>query len=185
MVTAPELRTPAAKPLPARSVPRAADPRRATVRRVGGFGRRPAVALGAALLFGAHPGRAQAPPPPIVAEEGLRVELEFGAEADLDLFVTDPMHEEIYFANRSSRLGGRFEIDRRCGDPAPRIERVDFPVAPTGRYRISVDFPLRCRSGVDEAPYRLRLWSSRGYEEREGIARFGRLERLALEFELP
>ena len=54
---------------------------------------------------------------PAAAHE-VRVRLEFGADADLDLFVTDPMHEEIYFANSPSRLGGVFEADRRCDDPA-------------------------------------------------------------------
>ena len=113
----------------------------------------------------------------------MRVRLEFGAGADLDLFVTDPMHEEIYFANSPSRLGGVFEADRRCDDSAPRVETVRFSPAPAGRYRVSVDFPIRCRPGVEEAPYRV-IVEANGEEQRvEGTAQFGSLEHIVVEFE--
>ena len=119
------------------------------------------------------------PPPGALGEypaaaHDVRVRLEFGAGADLDLFVTDPMHEEIYFANSPNRLGGVFEADRRCDDPAPRVETVRFSPAPAGRYRVSVDFPIRCRPGVEDVPYRVIV---------EGTAHFGSLEHIVIEFE--
>ena len=81
-----------------------------------------------------------APPP----AGTLRVRLAFPEGADLDLFVTDPAQESVYFANSPSRSGGRLERDVRCGDPGPRIETVVFPAAAPGRYRIGVDHPRRC-----------------------------------------
>ncbi len=113
------------------------------------------------------------------------VRLVFGPEADLDLFVTDPMHEEIYFANSPSRLGGVFEGDRRCSDPAPRVETVRFSPAPEGRYRVSVDFPQRCDAPFDEVPYRVIVDADGARREVEGTARFGRLEQIVLEFDVP
>jgi hypothetical protein len=150
------------------------------------------VAIGAALLAcvaaGCSDASAPLPPPDPLGEypaaaHDVRVRLEFGGEADLDLFVTDPMHEEIYFANSRSRLGGVFEADRRCEDPAPRVETVRFSPAPAGRYRVSVDFPIRCRPGIEAVPYRV-IVEANGEEQRvEGTAHFGRLERVVLEFE--
>ena len=111
------------------------------------------------------------------------VQLIFGAEADLDLFVTDPDHEEVYFANSPSRLGGVFEVDRRCDDPAPRIETVRFSPAPAGRYRVSVDYPIRCATDVDKVLFRVIVEANGERQEVEGTAYFGGLEPIVLEFD--
>ncbi|HXK26557.1 MAG TPA: hypothetical protein VMS55_28095, partial [Myxococcota bacterium] len=75
-------------------------------------------------------------PPSAPTQAGaLVVELSFGAEADLDLYVTGPDQETAYFANTPVRSGGALERDRRCGDAAPRVERVLWPAPPPGRYR--------------------------------------------------
>jgi hypothetical protein len=150
------------------------------------------VLIGSALwalgLAGCSEAPAPLPPPSALGEvpaaaHDVRVRLEFGADADLDLFVTDPMHEEIYFANSPSRLGGVFDSDRRCDDPAPRVETVRFSPAPAGRYRVSVDFPIRCRPGIEAVPYRVVV-EANGEERRvEGTAHFGSLEHIVIEFE--
>jgi len=90
----------------------------------------------AALL--AAPSPASAPP------GALRVRLAFGAAADLDLYVTDPLQETVYFANSPSRAGGRLDRDSRCQDPAPRVETVVFAEPRPGVYRVGVDFPEHC-----------------------------------------
>lgn len=120
-----------------------------------------------------------------MASTDVSVQLVFDGSADLDLFVTDPMHEEIYFGNSPSRLGGRFDVDRRCGDPAPRVESVRFSPAPPGRYRVSVDFPIRCEPGADTASYTVIVESGGRRREVAGTARFGRLEQVVVEFEVP
>ena len=127
---------------------------------------------------------AEESPPPAVPTDDVRVDLVFGASADLDLFVTDPMHEEVYFANSPSRLGGTFGTDRRCDDPEPRIETVRFAPAPPGKYRVSVDFPIRCDPDVDEAPYTVVFEANGRRRTVEGTAQFGRLEHIVVEFEV-
>ena len=77
--------------------------------------------------------------PPAVGD--VRVRLVFGETADLDLYVTDPRQETVYFANSPSRGGGRLDHDVRCGEPPPRVEKVEFEAAVSGRYRVGVDFP--------------------------------------------
>ena len=90
-------------------------------------------------------------PEPLADE--LRVRLVFDERADLDLYVTDPLQETVYFANSPSRSDGRIEADLRCGAPGPRIETVTFPSAAPGRYRIGVDFPERCDGGEHPVPF--------------------------------
>jgi hypothetical protein len=150
------------------------------------------VLTGTALLLLGSAGCSDAPaplPPPTamrnhpLAAHDVRVRLEFGAGADLDLFVTDPMHEEVYFANSPSRLGGVFDADRRCDDPAPRIETVRFSPAPAGRYRVSVDFPIRCQPGIEAVPYRVVVEANGEERPVEGTAHFGSLEHTVIEFE--
>lgn len=112
------------------------------------------------------------------------MQLLFGAEADLDLYVTDPFFETVYFANTSSRAsGGALEADRRCDDPVPRVETVRFERPPTGRYRVSVDYPERC--GPVRAPVPFRVVVERGAqrEERSGEISLGEFLPMVLEFD--
>ncbi len=116
---------------------------------------------------------------------GLRVELHFGAEADLDLYVTDPLQETVYFANSATRRGGRLERDLRCDAAAPRSEVVVFERALPGRYRIGIDFPTRCRALVRSVPWLLRVRGDDLRSESRGEIEFGRFVPIALELELP
>ena len=80
----------------------------------------------------------------------------FGAGADLDLYVTDPAQETVYFANTPSRAGGgRLEADLLCetGARDPHVETVVFENAPAGRYRVGVDHAASCQGagGAAEA----------------------------------
>jgi hypothetical protein len=84
-------------------------------------------------------------PAPAPAPPGLRIHLAFGADADLDLYVTDPLQETVYFANTPSRSGGRLVADRHCGESGgDRVEEVLFDDPPPGRYRVSVDYARWC-----------------------------------------
>jgi hypothetical protein len=128
-----------------------------------------------------RPDAPESPAPP----GAVRVRLAFGAEADLDLYVTGPAGESVYFANDRSRDGGRLMADRRCDASAHRVESVEFARAPAGRYRVGVDFMIRCASGVDRAPYELVAEvPGRPPIRRRGEARFGVFDSRALEFEL-
>lgn len=148
--------------------------------------------VGAAFLAAALAGcaaptpRAPSPPDPVELDAlaatldaappptgTLRVRLAFADGADLDLFVTDPAQETVYFANSPSRAGGQLERDVRCGDPGPRIETVVFRAAAPGRYRIGVDHPRRCEGAPDgPAPFVVVVDGHGAPETRSGAVGF-------------
>jgi hypothetical protein len=122
--------------------------------------------------------------PETPAPAGLRVRLAFGPEADLDLHVTDPRQETVYFANTPSASGGHLVSDVRCGAPGERVEVIEFEAPPAGRYRVSVDFPVRCRRGVDAAHYVLEVEANGLRREQRGTLAFGRFEPVVYEFQV-
>jgi uncharacterized protein YfaP (DUF2135 family) len=121
---------------------------------------------------------------------GLSVRLAFDGAVDLDLFVTDPLQESVYFANTPSKTGGRLIADRRCGDPDLRVETVHFPAPPPGRYRVGVDFHRRCSkseySGSEQKQgvYHVRFDHAGHSWTREGLLVPGRFEVIVLEVDL-
>lgn len=139
-----------------------------------------------ALALAACAGQGTAPEAPdaTLAPGALRVELVFGAEADLDLYVSDPGAETAYFANTPVRSGGALEADLRCDATAPRVEVVVWKAPPPGRYRVGVDFPERCAGAVDAAPFELRVQAPGVQREQRGEAAFGRFDSNVLEFEI-
>jgi hypothetical protein len=129
--------------------------------------------LAAACAREPAPPRAPASASPPAGE--LRFELVFGAGADLDLYVSDPGQETVYYANPVSRAsGGSLEADRRCDAEAPRVERIRFPDAPGGRYRVGVDYAQRCPGGAAEEAFLLRIEAQGERREVPGSVRCGR-----------
>jgi uncharacterized protein YfaP (DUF2135 family) len=114
----------------------------------------------------------------------VRVQLLFGAEADLDLYVTDPALETIYFANTPAKLGGTLEADLRCDAAPPRIETVLLPAAPPGRYRVGVDFPERCDRSVDRVHFVVRVEGAGLRFAEESEVPFGRFLSRVLELDV-
>src|SRR2546425_12587999 len=77
------------------------------------------VAIAASALAGcrAKPPVALAPPamvPVALQAAAVRVTLLWSSPVDLDLYVTDPSLETVYFANSQSQTGGRLEQDVTC-----------------------------------------------------------------------
>ena len=114
--------------------------------------------------------------------DGLRVQLAFGTRADLDLYVTDPFEETVYYANTPTRAGGELIEDRRCVHEAPRIETVRFPqpLAP-GRYRVGVDYPRACDEAKEPAPFAVSIDGPGGRITQQGLARHQVFEPIVLE----
>jgi hypothetical protein len=144
-----------------------------------------ALALAAGLACAGPP----APPPetalpPEPLAPGVRVRLAFGPDADLDLHVTDPLQETVYFGNTPSASGGALAADVRCGAPAPRVETVRFESPPAGRYRVGVDFPIRCRRVDAPAPFVLEVLAGGVRHEVRGAIAFGRFEPVVYEFDV-
>ncbi len=117
-------------------------------------------------------------PPPAGA---LRVRLAFGPEADLDLYVTDPLQETVYFANSPSRSGGRLLADARCDTRSSHEETVLFERPPSGVYRVGVDFPEACGELHGPAPYVVVLESGSRHWEQRGTILPGSFEYQVLE----
>jgi hypothetical protein len=96
------------------------------------------------------------------AAGALVVRLAFEPGADLDLYVSDPLEETIYYANTPARSGGALDTDLRCPHAAG-VETVAFATPLAGRYRVGIDFQHRCERsesgpGPDElAPYVLSI----------------------------
>ncbi len=139
--------------------------------------------------------RSPGPPPSAAAVDRppagpVRVSLLWAAPVDLDLYVTDPTLETVYFANNPAGSGGRLGRDVTCGEvrqaPAGSTlrETAEWAHSLPGRYRVSVDFPAACDGRPGEVSFRV-LAEVRG----ERIERTGALgpvvfEPIVLEFDL-
>ena len=113
----------------------------------------------------------------------LVVELAFEAGADLDLYVTDPLTETVYFANTPTRSGGKLAADRTCDDPAPRVETVVFERPLQGRYRIGVDHMRSCGEGA-LADFAVRASRGERSWSAAGALPLGRFDPVVLELDL-
>ena len=118
----------------------------------------------------------------------LAVTLVWDAPVDLDLYVTDPGLETVYYANARARSGGRLERDARCADQASgeRSEATRWPAPPAGRYRVGVDFPETCAERAPhDVSYRLVIEVDGRREEVRGRAKLAERDTQAFEFTLP
>ena len=118
--------------------------------------------------------------------EGLRVVLLWSEAVDLDLYVTDPALETVYFANTPSGSGGRLERDASCRDaPAERSEVTRWRNPPPGRYRVGVDFMDRCGRNTREVRYRVVVDVRGKRLEQEGVVHLARFVYEAIAFDVP
>ena len=143
-----------AKPLPPPPAPEWSDALRAR-----------AAALEAALT---------AEPP--AAAGALLVRLAFEPAADLDLYVSDPQEETVYYGNTPARSGGALDADVRCPHDGA-VETVRFAAPLAGRYRVGVDFQQRCAGGERVAPYALALEAPGQRRLLRGLAVWGAASR--------
>lgn len=111
------------------------------------------------------------------------MQLAFDAGADLDLYVTDPLLETVYFANTPSRSGGALDRDRTCKDAAPRVETIVFERPLPGRYRIGVENAEPC-GAASSAPFAVRALRGEQRFEASGALPARRFEPIVLELEI-
>lgn len=79
----------------------------------------------------------------------LSITLTWEDTADLDLHVTDPYGETIYYFRPSSNSGGSLEEDVECGAQGVHSEQIQYPAgsAASGNYVISIHYFRSCNSG--------------------------------------
>lgn len=84
----------------------------------------------------------------------LLVTIQWNSRVDLDLFLTGPAGETIYFGNRKARAGYKMQQESDCktisASSKPYHETALIPAASVGRYRVSVDYILSCGSNIAE-----------------------------------
>ena len=134
-----------------------------------------------------RPPIAPAPAPPAAEDGGLVVSLTWSAPVDLDLYVTDPSWETLYFGNNPTRRGARLERDVRCatlpGDEAA-LERARIADALPGGYRVGVDFIDACGAKVDDVSFRVAADFAGTRREATGVIHREEFRVIALEFDL-
>lgn len=145
------------------------------------------VRLVTAMLLAACAGTPPPAPilPPVAPTGALQVALTWAAPVDLDLYLTDPAGEALYFANNPTRAGARLASDARCaalaaGAPAGEAALVTTPAA--GRWRIGVDFMDACGTGRDAVPFHVAVDLAGARREVAGVARAGRFAIVVVEF---
>ena len=88
----------------------------------------------------------------------IQVTLTWQADVDVDLYVTDPNGETIYYGNASSRSGGELDRDNRCSNLEwGRPENIFWDSnPPTGSYQIDVDYYSACGGGDSAVNWNVR-----------------------------
>jgi hypothetical protein len=149
--------------------------------------------LGITALLGcaAKPSAQPLPPAPATAAApGVRVLILWSAPVDLDLYVTDPSLETIYFGNPVSGTGGRLERDVTCGTleggatGQSLVEAVEWDSPRPGRYRVGIDFIDACGSHIEEAEFRVVTEVRGNRRTQTGRVRRARFQPLVIEFDV-
>lgn len=125
--------------------------------------------------------------PPARDDGALRVTLTWAVPVDLDLYVTDPVGETLYFANNPTRAGARLERDARCEEVpagAALVEEARLTNPAPGRYRVGVDFIDTCGNPLVAAAFRVAVDRGASRQEVDGIATLSQFKVIVLEFEV-
>jgi hypothetical protein len=89
----------------------------------------------------------------------VQVTLTWQADVDLDLYVTDPNGDTVYYGNDRVPSGGELDRDNMCvGFEWGRPENVYWPVAgaPSGTYVVKVDYYGSCGDGSPSVAWTVR-----------------------------
>jgi hypothetical protein len=94
-----------------------------------------------------------------VGSGDIQVALSWDNLDDVDLWLTEPSGETIYYSHRTSQTGGRLDLDAQagCTQTAVSTENIFWPQgqAPSGEYTVKVKLYRRC--GTTTAQWRLNV----------------------------
>jgi hypothetical protein len=81
----------------------------------------------------------------------IEFELNWEGSADLDLHVTDPYGETLYYFRPTNQSGGRYQEDRECYNNNGQSERISYESgsAAAGVYQISIHYFRACTEARD------------------------------------
>ncbi|MDR1792241.1 MAG: S8 family serine peptidase [Bacteroidales bacterium] len=92
---------------------------------------------------------------------------------DLDLIVTDPYGETVFFRNRMAASGGQLEIDMNVEYPDSKnpIENIYWQPngAPNGTYNVYLLYYHRHESGINATPYNIKVKYGSKTEDYSGV----------------
>ncbi|MCW9034092.1 MAG: hypothetical protein OQJ97_07715 [Rhodospirillales bacterium] len=134
-----------------------------------------------------------AEPASIEAAKGkdLVIKILWTLPVDLDLFLTDPGGETVYFANRKAKSGITMGKMAGCAEvkmgASPYVETIVIPKAVQGLYRVSVDFIKDCGSKAVQAGFRVHLLEKGGQKllgQGESKVKYRLLDTVGWEFEI-
>lgn len=99
---------------------------------------------------------------PALGTGDIQATLRWTTTDDLDLAVTDPSGQVVYYGNRAIGSGGQLDVDANaaCSGTTPSpIENVFWPPsqAPQGTYAVEVNLFSRCTGTPGSIPFELRL----------------------------
>lgn len=92
----------------------------------------------------------------------VQITLTWNSTNDLDLWVTDPFGETIYYYHTTSASQGQLDVDanRNCQNvTSSPVENIFWPSnsAPSGNYTVTVHYYMHCENEVLITPYQVRL----------------------------
>ncbi|VVB72815.1 FRG1-like domain protein [uncultured archaeon] len=91
----------------------------------------------------------------------IQVTLFWNDDVDLDLHVTDPYNEEIYYKHKTSASGGILDRDNMCTNWVQNApENIIWPEnkAPSGHYKIKVVYYADCASHPDPITFTVKVY---------------------------
>lgn len=116
-------------------------------------------------LLGLNPG-------PELGTGDIQATLTWESTNDLDLWVTDPAGETIFFQEPFAASGGRLDVDANAGCQeltTTPVENIFWPSgeAPSGEFRVEVQYYQQCESSAATS-YHVRLLIDGEESEFEG-----------------
>jgi hypothetical protein len=115
---------------------------------------------GWSTCFGGSGAGSQRGPITSVGTGDVQVTLTWQADVDVDLYVTDPAGDTVYYGNRRVSSGGELDRDNMCGDfEWGRPENVYWPQAgaPAGTYTVKVRYYGSCGSEGPTVAWTVRV----------------------------
>ncbi|MCL2650064.1 MAG: S8 family serine peptidase [Candidatus Azobacteroides sp.] len=111
-------------------------------------------------------------PTPVPTTGDVQVLLNWNNYNDLDLIVTDPYNEQVWFKNRRVSSGGQLEIDMNVEYPDSKtpVENIYWGQggAPNGTYNVYLLYYRRHEPQIDSTPYNIKVKYGGKTEEYSG-----------------